>query len=136
MSPRGRNGLFVAIGIVALLFLGYVWPSVWVYGTNEANMYRVNRFTGTKQWATDFGWLTLEEHGKVLGARRIEQLGTMGQAILKAAKEGKLEYANQNADRLIVRYNNGNVETFYGTDMEPIANALDQAGFRNFTVER
>lgn len=134
---RDLKSMRTALAVIGgFLFLTFVWPGLWVYGTSGSEMYRVNRFTGTKQWATDFGWLTADAHVSALEERRLERLGETAKRVYQDAKNGKVASANQNAERLIVRYASGEEAYFYGSDMDPISEALQKANLRAFTIER
>lgn len=45
-------------GLAVLFFLFFVWPTPYVITRGEGHVYRVNRFTGVRQQATDKGWRT------------------------------------------------------------------------------
>lgn len=47
--------------LAALAFMLFVWPTPYVITRDEGTVYRVNRFTGVRQQATDTGWKTEEE---------------------------------------------------------------------------
>ncbi len=48
----------VAAVIAAVLFLYFIWPTPYEYMHFEGDMYRVNRFSGVREVASENGWLS------------------------------------------------------------------------------
>lgn len=92
---------WIAVG-VAVLVVAYcfVWPGLWVYGTTDRGMYRVNRFTGTRQDATDDGWLTSDQQLEKSRLARSEAIGKEIARLESLAKEQKLVSAHYDGSRL------------------------------------
>lgn len=55
---RTRVRPVIVLGIITGIFLFglLVWPTRWVIASSAERVYRVDRFTGCYQFATDTGW--------------------------------------------------------------------------------
>lgn len=56
--PNLSNRAWAAVAVVALLFLLFVWPSIWIYSHHRELpvTYRTNRITGKMDISSRSGW--------------------------------------------------------------------------------
>jgi hypothetical protein len=101
--------------LVATVAYWLVWPTPWVYGTVGNEMLRVNRFTGTKQFSTDDGWLTTDEIGEKSKRRYARQFAAKIADLEAKAKSHRIASASLRADETLrVNYIDGQFDLFYG----------------------
>jgi len=96
---------WIGIAVAAGLFLFYVWPTPWVYGSQNNTMVRVNRFTGTVQFPDqEFGWNSQEDliaahrkKGEEEFAKELDQIGNV-------ARKGWVQEAAWQGTGLMVKF--------------------------------
>src|ERR1044072_2058216 len=94
-----RSILGLTIGVFVLVLALLVWPSIYIYGNdNDGHVYRVNRFTGHMQDATQYGWMSTE--------------GINLRHLAISAKSGDVKSANDGPRYLTVTFNSGGAMVF------------------------
>ena len=127
MSKRGKTVCVSLATVAALAFSVYGWPGLWVYGTTSTEMYRVNRFTGTKEWASDPGWMTIEQQSAMSRERRQKEVAQFAREI--EVKSKTVAFATKDSERLRVDVEGGGTELFYAdAEIARIESALHAAG--------
>ncbi len=109
----GAGWILVGVAVLVVAYC-FVWPGLWVYGTTERGMYRVNRFTGTRQDATDDGWLTSDQQVEKSRQARVAQLSTEISKLEKLATEQKIVSAHYDGSRLKIQLSEDMPRIFYG----------------------
>ncbi len=124
--------MFLIAGIIGLpLLYSYAWPGLWVYGQTSYDIYRVNRFTGTKEWPTDQGW---KSDSQLVEKRRWaehERVQKREAKLREDALAGKIEFATLQENRLDVKYQGRGVEIYLdreGDDTKRYAEFLRSSG--------
>lgn len=56
MNMKPPKWFWVFIAATLLLFMAYVWPSIWYFPDGGEGFIRINRFTGTQQRSGEEGW--------------------------------------------------------------------------------
>jgi hypothetical protein len=99
---------FVLLIPVVVLTLLFVWPTMYIYGKGEGdNFYRVNRFTGVTQHATQYGWMTRQEESKLALAQAERDQAKDRQELLAAAARGEIAEASYASGNFEVTYRDG-----------------------------
>lgn len=115
MERKLGAGWIVAGAVVLVVAYCFVWPGLWVYGTTDRGMYRVNRFTGTRQDATDDGWLTTEQQLEKSRQARSEAISKEIAQLDALAKEQKVVSAHYDGSRLKILTNDAiSPRIYYG----------------------
>jgi hypothetical protein len=81
--------VIAALAVVAAL--PFLYTASFVYGQveNTTDVFRVNRFTGQKQFASEFGWVTLEELGNKMQARDEQSKAAFKKTLSEVVELGK-----------------------------------------------
>lgn len=106
---------WILFGVVVLVVAYcFVWPGLWVYGTTERGMYRVNRFTGTRQDATDDGWLTNDQQVEKSHQARAAEFSKEIAQLEKLAEGQKVVSAHYDGSRLKIQLREDMPRIYYG----------------------
>jgi len=104
-----KRTLFLIFSVAGLVLLAtwLIWPTPYLYQTHEGQFYRVNRWTGVKQRATDGGWMTDDEEFRA-ALRDIDVRAEQTKIrLVSAAQHGLIESAGFNGYQLDLRYKDG-----------------------------
>lgn len=116
MAERKRTVDRWLIFMIALPFLIYGWPGLWLYGTTQhAEMYRINRFTGTKEWADEErGWMSSHELAEAREAARADEIEKDAQLLIKAIADRNVRSAHVDQSRLKIQFDDGDAKLWFG----------------------
>lgn len=66
--------IVVVVLLAAFLFGVFIWPTPYLIVHEKGEIFRVNRFTGVREWSTQKGWLTEEQMQANTKAEAAEKL--------------------------------------------------------------
>jgi len=111
-------GLLV-VGALGFAWLG--WPTPYLYGDTNGEIYRVNRFTGIKQFTTADGWASEREMMAKVEAEVNPEIARFPQRVAEltdAARQRRIFQVDVMGRQVTAHYQDGSQRKYYARTME------------------
>lgn len=122
----------LVFGVFVVLVL---WPGTYIYTKGAgSDLFRINRFTGVKEHATEHGWMTESQESKFAEQQASREQAALQEELLEAIRSGRVARVVDSSGSFSVIYNDHTFASyqFWPNTTDPILTALKS---RNIPVE-